>query len=283
MDALSRIEGKFFYLDKPYNGVAFDCNESASVKAFSIQDGTIIAPYNPAYFLDADGSTGIDATEIWEEQDQSIEFPQYHQGSPYTGVAYGFDGMDCYREASFTDGEWTVDSQWVRGSQILLDLNNPDIYESYGWYSTGEFKRISIEWKNECAIGFGFHEDRRLHYINLKGSPSKIDELSKKAFHFPISNLQTLEPYKLDETVTVCGDIITDEYIAEMFALGLLGDVKVMRFHEANIGKSCHQILKKMPKLQIVRISSSRKEQIELAEELRRALPNIVIETQKFD
>ena len=176
---LNKSNGKWYYQDKPYDGIVFFEKEDHLLEVFEVEKGHIIRPYQSPCKYHLPSPIQINSTGFCCEDEDDYEsetIPQYYQGEPYQGMSYTFMNGKCDAEI-YTGEDATVDNKiyWdtkdFKASKFHLHYIANTLLYSYG------------NWSDSICFSYrDFKNDNKTEFITIDYHP-----VNKKVKNFEVT------------------------------------------------------------------------------------------------
>lgn len=156
------------------------------------------------------------------------EEPAQLNGEPYCGVVLFFENGICESINSFDYGWWgDFESYWPAGNINCYKYSVEGALRSGVFFESGEPKRVSITYRNKLDTRFSLDDRGRLENISISGVDQHLKSvLASIEFHH--LSIDSLKQYQTSETFAIVGNLIDDDYLAQLSLISLEATKKLL-------------------------------------------------------
>lgn len=229
MLSLFCVDGKHYYNDELFTGVAFGVVKCVVESEIEYRDGVEVCVYSNAYFSHVEGfekRLKVD-DECLDDDDDARLFYE----TPFSGVAYAFDGDRCVGEEVYIDAYLVGYEYFYRsGKPEEVSLTSGGVVEEYEWNEDGEVRRFEVAGRG-FSIKLGYENKETINFLSIKGGYFDVAEkINTVVMPIMYKNPESILRKKAASHIFFSGSVLNDEMIGGMVDCGFFEDAVDVSF-----------------------------------------------------
>jgi len=282
--ALNLVDGKLFYKEKPFTGVAFDEQDHFIVAAINVEQGVVTGEYHNGYFdIPKDALLMTEYNPIIDSEWSDYNYlPQLkHDGKYVNGVMYDFEDGFCTKETLLVNGWEEIELSWHRNGAFNIYLNWKEQHVGGGFVfdDTGRLTRFTVGKGENLKLDVDFSGENSIEKLGLNQDffSTTNDFTDNLPFQF-ITKISDLLEYRSGEEIWFSEDGINPELFERLFSSGFFAETKEMHFFNTAISPDELEKIALIPNLQKIKIHDYHGNLGSAMEELKRRRPEVKVE-----
>ncbi len=276
MSELVVRENKYYSGSILFNGVGYAKGDEHEIQTYIIENGKVVGTYTPICAEGVSGYAQIDVTGLLAEE-VNTQYPLEFDGGHFTGIGYEFTNGLCNHEMLFIDGAVRSEMWWRPTGMLIACNRSGEFSEQYHWLANGQMDSAAV---NTAALRilFKFHDTGELRSLLIEGDVrSRMPELARLE-HFPVKSMDGFAFLRGGPSVFLARDGIDDLLFEMMARSGVFGKTQSLLLKDTRVTGKSLSALAQLISLRTIVLESNNEQQRELASELRRHRPDLVVD-----
>ncbi len=269
-------DGKYHFDDQLFTGAGYARGEAREVRTFQIEDGSVVGPYIPNCAEGGRGHPQIEVTGLLAVE-ENTKYPLDFDGGHFTGIGYEFHNGYCNHEMLFVDGAVRCESWWRSTGMLLAYNRSGEFFENYRWRANGKMDSATVA-AAPLRIMFNFFDSGELQSLIIDGDVrSRLPDLAQLE-HFPVKTWDCFGGLRGGAKVFFAREGIDDQLLELMAHTGVFEKTQSLTLKGTSVTGQSLSSLAQLGSLQKLVIESDNEQQQELASELSKRRPDLVVD-----
>lgn len=277
---LTAKNGKYYYGEEPFSGVAFEILEGGELKAMTnYREGLPAGDYVNDYLPRVEGLLHIDDDFLEEHESNYTGEPFSYRESPFTGISYEFINDCCVSEQLYRKGILDSDAGYFQSGRLeSIDVRENGLSREFVWDEEGVLLKMKIFEKDSLNVTIEFDEAHSLKSLRLEGDYfGRIAEL-KERVKFPLYEERAfLKDISGSDFLFLSGDSLDDELLLGLIENDGLINTAKLTIYNSPLTEASLKRLKELKSLKELRVKSEDKRMLSTLKDIKKGNPGLEI------